>query len=271
MLGDVLPGRHRPHSGRPSARRVHHAQCASSCTRFHPPATRGARCRRRPALPRLPDGGARGARVAQLARQLDLHPCHRRQEEVAHRDYGSWSQYLVKDGRTCCWASNTLVFEGDDMRNLPDDQLITLSPPELIALGLAAPGDVEPGYIVRVPKAYPSYDFTYKANVDTIRRVDRDRGAQERPSGASQRDAQVQQPGPLHVHRHADGGEHVRRGPRHLVGQRRGGVPRGGVDRTGRPGAAAPRRAPRQARSKLAKHAAEPGAAVAVAAVDDPR
>ena len=37
-------------------------------------------------------------------------------------------------------------------------------------LGLVEPGDVEGGYVVRVPKAYPYYDFTYAANVETIRR-----------------------------------------------------------------------------------------------------
>ena len=153
------------------------------------------------------------------------------------QNYGSWSPYLVKDGRTCL-GLEYFVFEGDAMWNTPDDELIALGTRELISLGLAAEGDVEHGYVVRVPKAYPYYDFSYKANVEHHPQVDRDRGAQHPPGGA-QRDAQVQQPGPLHVHRHADGGEHVRRGPRHLVGQRRRGVPRGGVDRTGRPGAAA--------------------------------
>ena len=85
------------------------------------------------------------------------------------QNYGSWSPYLVKDGRTCL-GLEYFVFEGDDMWNLPDEQLIALGTRELIALGLAAPGDVEHGYVVRVPKAYPYYDFTYKANVETIRK-----------------------------------------------------------------------------------------------------
>ena len=149
------------------------------------------------------------------------------------QNYGSWSPYLVKDGRTCL-GLEYFVFEGDDMWNMADDELIALGTKELVALGLAAPGDVEGGYVVRVPKAYPYYDFTYKANVETIRKCF-ETEAPERPPGRSQRHAQVQQPGPLHVHGHADGGEHVRRRPRHLVGQRRRGVPRGGVDRDGTP------------------------------------
>ena len=85
------------------------------------------------------------------------------------QNYGSWSPYLVKDGRTCL-GLEYFVFEGDDMWNTPDDELIALGTKELIALGLAADGDVEHGYVVRVPKAYPYYDFSYKANVETIRK-----------------------------------------------------------------------------------------------------
>jgi protoporphyrinogen oxidase len=85
------------------------------------------------------------------------------------QNYGSWSPYLVKDGRTCL-GMEYFVFEGDAMWNTPDDDLITLGTKELALLGLIEPGDVEAGYVVRVPKAYPYYDFSYKANVDTIRR-----------------------------------------------------------------------------------------------------
>ena len=85
------------------------------------------------------------------------------------QNYGSWSPYLVKDGRTCL-GLEYFVFEGDDMWNTPDDELIALGTKELISLGLAADGDVERGYVVRVPKAYPYYDFSYKANVETIRK-----------------------------------------------------------------------------------------------------
>ena len=84
------------------------------------------------------------------------------------QNYGSWSPYLVKDGRTCL-GLEYFVFEGDDMWNTPDDELIALGTTELVKLGLAAEGDVERGYVVRVPKAYPYYDFAYKDNVATIR------------------------------------------------------------------------------------------------------
>jgi protoporphyrinogen oxidase len=85
------------------------------------------------------------------------------------QNYGSWSPYLVKDGRTCL-GLEYFVFEGDRLWEMPDDDLITLATKELATLGLVEPGDVEQGYVVRVPKAYPYYDFTYQANVQTIRK-----------------------------------------------------------------------------------------------------
>jgi len=85
------------------------------------------------------------------------------------QNYGSWSPFMVKDGRTCL-GMEYFVFEGDAMWRTDDDDLIALGTRELGQLGLAEPGDVEGGYVVRVPKAYPYYDFTYEANVGTIRR-----------------------------------------------------------------------------------------------------
>ena len=41
--------------------------------------------------------------------------------------------------------------------------------------GWSRPSDVEAGYVVRVPKAYPYYDFAYRANVAVDRQVARRR------------------------------------------------------------------------------------------------
>jgi protoporphyrinogen oxidase len=85
------------------------------------------------------------------------------------QNYGSWSPYLVKDGHTCL-GLEYFVFEGDEMWETADDELIAMATKELDLLGLVEPGDVEEGYVVRVVKAYPYYDFSYKENVATIRR-----------------------------------------------------------------------------------------------------
>ena len=84
------------------------------------------------------------------------------------QNFGSWSPYLIKEGRTCL-GLEYFVFEGDDVWSMPDADLIELGKQELSTLGLVEPGMVEAGYVVRMPKAYPTYDDAYKANVDVLR------------------------------------------------------------------------------------------------------
>ncbi|MEV7227079.1 NAD(P)/FAD-dependent oxidoreductase [Polymorphospora sp. NPDC051019] len=85
------------------------------------------------------------------------------------QNFGSWSPYLVKDGRTCLGLEYFLTL-GDDLWNSSDEDLIKLGTAELEQLGLVRPGLVETGYVVRMPKAYPFYDFSYSDNVEKIRR-----------------------------------------------------------------------------------------------------
>ncbi len=84
------------------------------------------------------------------------------------QNFGSWSPYMVKDGRTCL-GMEYFVNEGDEVWSMSDDSLVELAVRELEALGLVRPGSVEAGYAVRVPKAYPVYDEAYQRNVDTVR------------------------------------------------------------------------------------------------------
>ena len=84
------------------------------------------------------------------------------------QNFGSWSPYLVKDGRTCL-GLEYFVFEGDDLWNSSDEDLAVLAEKELIELGLVGNGQVEASYVVRMPKAYPVYDEGYLAAVDTLR------------------------------------------------------------------------------------------------------
>jgi UDP-galactopyranose mutase len=52
-----------------------------------------------------------------------------------------------------------------------DPRLIEQGKRELCEIGLLDdPSQVEAGYVVRMPKAYPMYDGTYKANVETLRK-----------------------------------------------------------------------------------------------------
>src|SRR5262249_6700011 len=86
------------------------------------------------------------------------------------QNFGRWSPYLVKDGRTCL-GLEYFVNEGDDMWTKADPDLIEQGKRELCEIGLLDdPSQVETGYVVRMPKAYPMYDDTYKANVETMRK-----------------------------------------------------------------------------------------------------
>jgi protoporphyrinogen oxidase len=84
------------------------------------------------------------------------------------QNFGSWSPYLVKEGRACLgleyWAN-----EGDDLWSCSDEELVELGKSELGQLGLADPSQVSAGYVVRMPKAYPVYDEGYDRRVERIR------------------------------------------------------------------------------------------------------
>jgi len=84
------------------------------------------------------------------------------------QNFGSWSPFLVKEGRTCL-GLEYFVFEGDEVWNMSDDELIAQGVRELQYLGLISDASlVEQGFVFRMPKAYPYYDSSYKANVAEI-------------------------------------------------------------------------------------------------------
>jgi protoporphyrinogen oxidase len=85
------------------------------------------------------------------------------------QNFGSWSPFMVKEGRTCL-GLEFWVQEGDAMWSKSDDELIAQAKRELEHLGLCDASKVEAGYVVRVPKAYPVYDETYQENVEVLRR-----------------------------------------------------------------------------------------------------
>src|SRR5215472_14653354 len=72
------------------------------------------------------------------------------------QNYGSWSPFMVKEGRTCL-GLEFFVNEGDRMWTKPDTELIEQGVRELSHLKLCDPDHVEAGFVVRMPKAYPVY------------------------------------------------------------------------------------------------------------------
>jgi protoporphyrinogen oxidase len=84
------------------------------------------------------------------------------------QNFGSWSPYLVRDGRTCL-GLEYFSSACESLWTLPDDELVSLAAAELETLGIAPARCVEAGYVVRAPKAYPVYDRHYAGNIGVIR------------------------------------------------------------------------------------------------------
>jgi protoporphyrinogen oxidase len=85
------------------------------------------------------------------------------------QNYRSWSPWMVPDETKACVGLEYFCFQGDDLWNAPDDELVELAISELDTLGLARRDALHRGYVTRVPLAYPMYDEHYAERVATIR------------------------------------------------------------------------------------------------------
>jgi protoporphyrinogen oxidase len=85
------------------------------------------------------------------------------------QNFGSWSPDMIPEPGRTCLGLEYFVDEGDELWTSDDDDLIALGTREMARLGLLDPERVEKGYVVRMPKAYPMYDATYKENVEILR------------------------------------------------------------------------------------------------------
>jgi protoporphyrinogen oxidase len=85
------------------------------------------------------------------------------------QNYRSWSPWMVPDPSKACVGLEYFCFAGDDLWTMADDDLVAFAAEELARLGLVRPSQVERGFAIRVPKAYPIYDGEYAERVATIR------------------------------------------------------------------------------------------------------
>jgi len=83
------------------------------------------------------------------------------------QNYGSWSPYMVKEGKTCL-GLEYFVNIGDELWTMDDKDLINLAIKELEKLSLINKDSTHEGYVVRMPKAYPVYDLDYSKNIEKI-------------------------------------------------------------------------------------------------------
>jgi protoporphyrinogen oxidase len=84
------------------------------------------------------------------------------------QNFGAWSKAMVPPGKTCLGVEY-FCFDDDEIWHMPDDEAVQMAAKELEALGLLDASQVFNGVKVRVPKAYPMYDQTYREAVAEIR------------------------------------------------------------------------------------------------------
>ena len=85
------------------------------------------------------------------------------------QNFRSWSPWMVPNDTDASIGMEYFCFEGDELWNMTDDDLVALATRELQELGLAQAQKVKFGFVVRVHKAYPMYDAEYGERVDTIK------------------------------------------------------------------------------------------------------
>jgi protoporphyrinogen oxidase/predicted dehydrogenase len=84
------------------------------------------------------------------------------------QNYGAWSSAMVRPGTTCLGVEY-FCFEGDELWEMREEDIIELATQELARIGLIDPTKVVDGVKVLVPKAYPMYDAGYEEALQTIR------------------------------------------------------------------------------------------------------
>ena len=85
------------------------------------------------------------------------------------QNFNNWSAAMVPVAGMTCLGLEYFCFQGDGTWESTDADLVTQASREVEQLGLARVGDVVDGAVVRMRKAYPIYDSTYRQSVDTIR------------------------------------------------------------------------------------------------------
>ena len=113
--------------------------------------------------------------VALKIRSDDLFPdnwiyIHDSKVQVGRiQNFRSWSPEMVPDASVACVGLEYFCFEGDGLWASSDEDLVALATREMEILGLARPGDVIGGTVVRQDKAYPVYDEDYAQRVAVMR------------------------------------------------------------------------------------------------------
>src|SRR5262249_4027640 len=85
------------------------------------------------------------------------------------QNYTNWSEEMSPNSETTNLGMEYFCAEEDDLWRTPDKELVDLARRELASIGLAKIDDILDGVVIRVPKAYPVYDSTYREKLEAIR------------------------------------------------------------------------------------------------------
>lgn len=85
------------------------------------------------------------------------------------QNFKNWSPELVPDQTKTCLGLEYFLFDTDKMWSMPDHELVNMAKQELVRIGLTKHKEVIDGCVVRMPKAYPTYDPDYEAAMPVIR------------------------------------------------------------------------------------------------------
>jgi protoporphyrinogen oxidase len=84
------------------------------------------------------------------------------------QNFRSWSPEMVPAGMSCL-GLEYFCFQGDELWDAADAELIALAKSEIGRIGLIDAEDVVDACVVRQAKAYPVYDESYRENMAMIR------------------------------------------------------------------------------------------------------
>jgi protoporphyrinogen oxidase len=85
------------------------------------------------------------------------------------QNFNNWSKAMVPVPGMTCIGMEYFCFEGDGLWESRDEDLVDQAARELEELGLAARSLVRDGAVVRMRKAYPTYDSQYRRHLDNVR------------------------------------------------------------------------------------------------------
>lgn len=85
------------------------------------------------------------------------------------QNYKNWSPEMVPDQTMSALGLEYFLWENDEEWDWPEQRLLDLGIKEAAQIGLVDPREVVDGTIVRMRKAYPIYDQSYRDHLDVIR------------------------------------------------------------------------------------------------------